>query len=125
MNDCQPFISTKEHRKFTEFCNACKDYQYIGLCHGIPGIGKTMSAKEYSKWEIVSEYYESNLKKFINQPELLSSSPGLLECDTVLITASMTHTATRIEKSIHSSACRLDFIKRFLGYDDQWSEKLR
>lgn len=60
MNDSEKihFLITKEYRKFAEFCDACSQYRYIGLCFGSPGVGKTLSAQYFSMWNII-EYYIS------------------------------------------------------------------
>ncbi len=41
MTKNQNFIETKEYKRFAEFCDACIKYQYIGICYGQPGVGKT------------------------------------------------------------------------------------
>lgn len=50
MNSQINFIETKEYKKFVEFCDACAEYKYIGICFGTPGVGKTVAARHYSNW---------------------------------------------------------------------------
>jgi DNA transposition AAA+ family ATPase len=94
MNNKGEFLITGEYLKFIEFCNVCKEYSYIGVCYGAPGVGKTLSARYYSLWDIIEP---------VLPPEHLTNPfqvEELVNCDSVFYTAPVSASPVRIEKEI-------------------------
>lgn len=104
MNDISvsPFIVTKAHRLFCEFSEACRRDRYIGLCYGVPGIGKTVSARTYARWDAV----EAMMTQY-RLPEL-PVQPDLLHCVTLLYTPSVNVVPTRLEKDLETRITQLE-----------------
>lgn len=100
-----PFLVTKEHRRFTEFCDAVRRHRYIGLCHGTPGVGKTLSARHYSGWDILDHYLHHD-RWF--QPGQVPPPLELLERRTVFYTPHVAATPRLIDRAIRVECGALD-----------------
>src|SRR5271170_2217825 len=83
------FVETIEHRRFVEFCDACRNFRYIGLCYGPPGIGKTLSAVRYS-----------HADQIVPRDRWTSEVRDDIPVDTVLYTTSVINTPSRIASDI-------------------------
>lgn len=93
--DSEPFLVTKEHRRFVEFCDACRRYRYVGLCYGVPGVGKTLSARTYARWDRIEAL----------SPQLLVGVPPvpeILACRTVFYTAPVSNSPHTIQQEVHA-----------------------
>jgi DNA transposition AAA+ family ATPase len=86
------FVETVEHRRFAEFCDACGRYQYIGLCYGPSGVGKTLSARRYSRWD-----YLEKIDRYAVPNEAIESLIGI---KAIFYTAPVVNTPGRISYDI-------------------------
>jgi|SRR5579884_1049150 hypothetical protein len=88
------FVQTKEYGRFVEFCEECRASQYIGLCYGAAGVGKTESAKEYARWEEIEPLLSWH---GVVQPRLSAENP---RPHVAFYTPTATVTARQIEKDL-------------------------
>lgn len=100
----QAFVETLEHRRFVEFCDACRQFKYIGLCYGAPGTGKTLSAFQHSRAGKVVQFDRWTFKPLDTQP-----------IDTVFYTAGVINTPSRVvtEIMLRASDCMESLYDRF------------
>ena len=93
-------VETLEHRRFAEFCDACKRYRYIGLCYGAPGVGKTVSARHYANWDRMQELWNDPGHSTAAVEEIADNS-------TVFYTAPVVGAPSVIERQIGKLRDRL------------------
>lgn len=95
------FIVTKEHRRFVEFCDACRRYRYIGLCYGPPGVGKTVSARTYAQRVLLDPLLSDG--HMLDLPPI----PEVMECATVFYTPSVANSPGRLETEVAAGRAQL------------------
>ena len=99
------FLITREYRRFTEFCDACRQYRYIGVCYGPSGVGgKTLSARRYTQWDLL----EPALNPF---PAAAGTPvpPEIVTCRSVLYTPSVSTSPKRIGAEMDRLCGRLSW----------------
>jgi hypothetical protein len=107
MSEPAHFVETLEYRRFAEFCEACRRYRYIGLCYGPPGVGKSLSARHYARWDAIQD-----LNVYSISDEGLLSIFAAGKPDTALCTASVVSTPKSVEGDISKARSVLDRIAR-------------
>lgn len=100
--EAPPFVVTRQHRRFAEFCDTCMAHRYIGLCYGPPGVGKTLSARRFAKWDVI----ENTAQAACTREEGRPVPDALLECRSVFYTAPVVNSPVRVEKAV-ADASRL------------------
>ncbi|MCH0359137.1 AAA family ATPase, partial [Enterococcus faecium] len=102
MNRTKKFIETKEYKRFAEFCDACIKYKYIGVCYGIPGVGKTVSARYYANWDSIFKQIDFKVNKEIG----IHATKEILYANTIFCTAPAER-QTKISSDIHTYGIRI------------------
>ncbi|MDP5276161.1 AAA family ATPase [Chengkuizengella axinellae] len=116
MNNTETFIETKEYKRFAEFCDACIKYQYMGICYGLPGVGKTLSARQYAQWDYLEK--QINYEKVENIGA--HADEKILDCHTLFYTAPPV-SATKLTGAIHVMGVRFNLVKE--AYRERLGEK--
>jgi DNA transposition AAA+ family ATPase len=99
------FIETKQYRRFEEFCDACKRHSYIGLCYGPPGVGKTLSARYYSRAYLI-DAYDARLRAAQFSPDTVELH-AIVGHDVVFYTAGVVSSPGRLASDISRLRDRL------------------
>ena len=120
-------METKEYRRFAEFCDACRRYRYIRLCHGPPGAGKSLSALHYAQWEAVEPVFlpsTASLSTLHHGPTLPAAARSF--------TPPTTTTPKRLETELHQLCFSLHYLMAAAHdaeeephhphFDDGWTE---
>jgi DNA transposition AAA+ family ATPase len=123
-----PFLETKEYRRFAEFCDTCRHDRSIGLCHGPPGVGKTLSARHYARWDALETVF-TGYQFWTEFP----AHEALADCRTVIYTPSMITTPQRLDgelfrlrRALHGIVAAARYIPKddpvTVRFDDRWTE---
>lgn len=90
----ETFIHTKEFRRFEEFASSCIEYRYIGICHGEPGVGKSLAAMQFSHWN------EAIMSVNVANPPVPKIMELINICRGVLLSAPVTNTPKIINQQV-------------------------
>jgi len=104
-----PFLVTKEYRRFSEFCNACHKYRYIGVCFGSPGVGKTISGRQYAKWDLIAPLVDSFYKLDSSGNNCLLPK-DITQCNSLFYTTPVSGTPGKIEREIKHLQHRINWM---------------
>ena len=87
------FLLTNEYWRFVEFCSACRHDRYIGLCYGLPGVGKTLSARYYARADLLQPWRSHAVTA--DSPRAASSA-----CRTIVYTPPVANSPRQIQQEV-------------------------
>lgn len=97
------FLETRQHRRFRQFCEAVVRDHYIGLCVGPPGVGKTVSARRHSRWDLV----ESCFPRFAHDEDPPPEAAGM---SAAFYTPAVVANPKQIEAEVRAARNRLAWL---------------
>ena len=124
-------VETLEHRRFAEFCDACKRYRYIGLCYGAPGVGKTVSARHYANWDRMQDLWNHPGHGAAAVEEIAASSTVFYTAPVVGAPSVIERQIERLRDRLHSAAIDVRRqienaeMRRLLGILDDLRDRLK
>ena len=105
------FIPTKPFRQFVEFCTACRRQRSIGLCVGVPGVGKTVSARRVAGWDQIEP-----VLPFLGYTSLPMPPPADLAApQTVFYTAPVVNSPRQIDRDLQRLSRRVSQLGALAG----------
>ncbi len=124
-------MKTLEHRRFAEFCDACKRYRYIGLCYGASGVGKTVSARHYTNWDRMQDFWNHPGRDSAAVEEIAASttvfytapvvgSPRLIETQIGKLRDRLHSAAINVRRKVEEAEMR-----RLLGILDDLRDRMK
>ncbi|MDF9761457.1 DNA transposition AAA+ family ATPase [Peribacillus simplex] len=78
----------------------------MGICYGLPGVGKTLSARHYAQWEYLEKQINYEKVEWIDA----HADEKILDCHTLFYTAPPV-IATKLTSAIHVLGMRFNKVK--------------
>lgn len=87
------FVISREYELFAEFCEAVRRYQWLAVCTGDSGTGKSAYAERYSMWDRISP--ELSHFAYTHKPPA-----GISSCKSIYYKAQVANTPKQIVMEI-------------------------